>query len=264
MAQMLGALRQKLSVVGSGSVSLSFLNHPTKASVAGRIGRISINNAQHKNALSGKMMVDLFDCVSTIEKEPDIAMILVVGEGDFFCSGADLSVIKQIEGDVMCRFMQETTLRLRNLDAISIACVRGGCVGGGTELATACDLRVFESNATWRCVHPKMGISPGWGGGRRLHNLLGRSRAIEILCSARKLTAEECSQIGLVSAICPPNKDLEQFVLERFGSFAENPVDSVRACKRSVCATSDEQEREIFCSVWGGKDFKEAVARAIK
>lgn len=254
---MASKLRQILSPVGSGSVSLVI-----DSTRKNRLARIRLKNSQHKNALSGKMMCELLDAVETLERSQDVSLVLVQGEGDFFCSGADLSVIEKINGETMCTFMQETTERLRNLKAVSVAVISGGCVGGGTELATACDMRVFASGAIWRCVHPRMGITTGWGGGRRLQSLVGRQHAIDLLCGARKVSdPQELLSLGLATAISPLGKDTETFALERFGSILDMPVAAVRACKGAVNAKSEEEERQIFTSVWGAKDFHEAVAR---
>ena len=258
---MAAALRNILRPIGAGAVRLSF--GEKVGTRKGKLARLTIENAQHKNALTGKMMVDLLDAIEVLEKDDQVSVVTLTGQGDFFCSGADLSVIQKLDGGHMCEFMQETSERLRRLPAISIAVIRGGCVGGGTELATSCDLRVFEADATWRCVHPRMGISPGWGGGRRLTQLVGRSKAIDLLCGSRKLSANECEKIGLANAVSPPFTDVEEFALQRFGSFLDLPVAAVHACKRSIDAKSDEEERKVFTSVWGGHDFVEAVAKTV-
>jgi enoyl-CoA hydratase/carnithine racemase len=247
-------LRSKLAPIGAGKVSLS---------VTGRVARITLSQPVHKNAMSGKMMVELLDAVEHLEQNSEVAMVQVTGEGDFFCSGADLSVIEKIEGRVMCEFMMETTSRLRALPAVSVALINGGgCVGGGTELATACDLRLFAPTATWRCVHPKMGISPGWGGGMRLASILGRARAVDVLCNARKFSAEDCVKLGLCDGVAAPGQDLGEYSLARLSGLMEHSLAGVRACKLALAATCPAEELAAFTSVWGAKDFHDAVARS--
>ena len=250
---MAALLRSKLAPIGGGSVSLA---------IKGNLARITISQPQYKNAMSGKMMTELLDAVERLERDETVSVVQVTGEGDFFCSGADLSVIREIEGKVMCEFMQETTARLGALPAITVALVNGGgCVGGGTEMATACDIRLFGPKASWRCVHPKMGISPGWGGGRRLASILGRAKAIDVLCNARKLSGKECLDIGLCDGIAPEGKSLDEYCQEYLSGALGHPAAAVRACKQSIAALSSDDELRAFAAVWGAKDFQAALSR---
>jgi enoyl-CoA hydratase/carnithine racemase len=114
-------------------------------------------------------MVQLADHVDRLMTESefgDATCLVVRGEGAFFCSGADLSSASQDlqsaqDGIDMCVLMQSTLHKLRSLPLVSVAAIRGGAVGGGTELALACDMRVMEDSAVFQMVHASMGLSPG-------------------------------------------------------------------------------------------------------
>jgi len=119
------------------------------------------------------------------------------------------------EGKDMCAFMQDVTTRFTRLPCISVGVVVGGAVGGGTELTTACDHRIFAQGATWHAVQPRMGLSTGWGGGARLVRLVGRSRALRLLAGSEPIDADAALRMGLADAVVPRetiDKRVEEFV----------------------------------------------------
>lgn len=249
-----------LGAIGGGRVALSRLERNGVP-----YARILVSNPSRKNALSGKMMVELADCVTELERAQDIAFVQLVGDGDFFCSGADLSVAKEIDGAAMCSLMQDTTTRLRNLSAISVSHIVGGAYGGGTELASCTDFRCMHPQAVWRSVHAKMGVSPGWGGGNRIARLVGsRGKALQVF-SGQKLTSGECVSLGLVDHLVESDAEL----LERFDHFLALPPQALRACKQAVIAgeiygnNKDilNAELEAFRGVWGGQANQQALER---
>lgn len=258
----------RLASIGGGVVKVSFIERKPKRFLA----KILLSHPPTKNALSGKMMVELSKAISEVyERKDEVSLVEVVGDGDFFCSGADLTVARDIDGYSMCSFMQETTTRLRDLPCISVSVIRGGAYGGGTELATATDHRVFANDAVWRCVHSHMGISPGWGGGVRLFRLVGRSKALQIL-SGLKLTAQECATFGIADLVTAPNQDPEVAALNFFETHFDIYPKALAACKKSVIAAeiygdndkAMKLELDAFTQVWGGEDNIEALNRSLK
>ena len=165
-------------------------------------------------------------------------VIYVRGSHGFFCSGADLSVLKnhfgEKDGVDMCYFMQATLDKLRQLDIISVALVEGMAIGGGTEVALSCDFRVFEAGAGFRMVQAHRGLSPGWGAGAKLLKLVGRRRAIELLCGARELRGDELLEYGVADCIADagPIEDAADRFCAAF--LHEGYTDAVKQCK-SVC-----------------------------
>jgi ethylmalonyl-CoA/methylmalonyl-CoA decarboxylase len=236
---------------------------------------LTLNNPSARNALSGKMMCELHDAVSELERAPGSqTQLLLAGSSEFFCSGADLRVLSHFsreEGLQMSALMQDTLSRMRALPLVSCALLSGGgAMGGGTELALSCDLRVMEDKAQFQMVQTKLGLSPGWGGGSRLVSLVGRRAAIKVLCTAQRLSAHDCLQVGLADAVGREGQsafDVAQLLLEPIAS-ATYPH-SVQQCKRLIAFADDapdmaqslEFEQGIFASVWQGAENLDALAK---
>jgi ethylmalonyl-CoA/methylmalonyl-CoA decarboxylase len=130
---------------------------------------IEISNPDARNAFSGKMMAELADVVDELEKEEiqsKVTCVVLRGKSRWFCAGADLLVAKEQlssrEGGVaMGALMTDTLTRFRRLPLVSVAAIEGGAIGGGAELATACDFRLMDETAFIQFVQSRMGVSPG-------------------------------------------------------------------------------------------------------
>ncbi|CAG9813983.1 unnamed protein product [Phaedon cochleariae] len=133
------------------------------------IAMLCLNYPEKRNAMSGKMMVDLGKCVSKLEKWETGKAVIILGAGENFCSGGDLDFAKATgtakEGFYMSYYMQDTLKRFRKLPMVSVSLVHGPAVGGGSELAVFADYILVTDNAKLGFVHGKMGIITAWGGG---------------------------------------------------------------------------------------------------
>ncbi|ETV82952.1 hypothetical protein, variant 2 [Aphanomyces astaci] len=105
----------------------------------------------------------------------------------------------------MSRVMTHALTRLRRLPFPSVAVVEGAAIGGGAEITTACDFRVLARSASIQFVHGRMGVSPGWGGGARLVQLVGRQRALRLLGRTEKVAAADAEVLGLADAVVEDN-----------------------------------------------------------
>jgi len=230
-----------------------------------RLATISFENQGKKNALSAKMMVELSECVEELKTNVDSTVGLILhGTKDFFCSGADLSAFKnsftQEDGEAMVHLMQHSLSALSSLPLISVAVMQGGgCIGGGSELALSCDFRVMEETARFRMVQPTLGLTPGWGGGARLVNVVGRKNAIKLLCSSQWLDAEECMKIGIADVVQPNGLVAAEEFLKPFLDMPY-PV-AVQKNKEVIDINQLQFERDTFVSVWGGKENKDALSK---
>jgi ethylmalonyl-CoA/methylmalonyl-CoA decarboxylase len=259
-------LLAKLRPLGGGAVHLER---------RGAQAVLTLSNPSARNALSGKMMCELHDAVNELERAPGAqTQLLVAGSSEYFCSGADLRVLSHFsreEGLQMSALMQDTLSRMRALPLVSCALLSGGgAMGGGTELALSCDLRVMEDKAQFQMVQTKLGLSPGWGGGSRLVGLVGRRAAIKVLCTAQRLSAHDCLELGLADAVGHEGQsasEVAQRLLEPIGSAAY--PHSVQQCKRLIAFADDapgmaqslEFEEGIFASVWQGAENLDALAK---
>ena len=155
------------------------------------------------NGYSYEMMRDLDEAVLRARFDAGVHVIVIAGAGEkFFCAGADVSMLDAVTPTfkyAFCLHANETMLRLEHTPKLVIAALGGHCVGGGLEIALACDLRVARKGSG-KCGLPEvaLGVLPGTGGTQRLARVVGRSRAIELMATGRTFDFDEAERYGLV------------------------------------------------------------------
>ena len=220
-------------------------------------------------------MVDFANVVCELENWKLGRGVIVHGVGNTFCSGADITLVKsateQNMGGDMSRYMQETLMRLFKLPLVTIALIEGRALGGGAELAIACDFRAMSSEATLGFVQVKMGLSPGWGGGVRLVELLGRTAALKILTSAKIMKCNDAKHAGLVDLIVPDGPEAVVETKAFLNTLTSSSPEVIQAAKRVVVNGSSRNyedilmgENEIFKSIFGGKANIDAINSKVK
>ena len=174
---------------------------------------VTINRPDRRNALDRPTLAAGRNLIRDIHYEKSARVLVVTGAGDkAFCSGADLKErekMTMVEVRQYIEYIRDTFTEVENLPIPVIAAINGVSMGGGTELALACDLRVMDPKARIALNETSLGIIPGGGGTVRLPRLVGRGRAKDIILTARWVEAEEALTIGLVNRIAPEGKTLE-------------------------------------------------------
>jgi enoyl-CoA hydratase/carnithine racemase len=169
---------------------------------------LTLNRPQVMNALNVELLKAIQSACWEIANDADARVVVITGAGTkVFCAGADLAERKGMtEGQVIdyLNLIQKTMLSVESLPQPVIAAINGSAFGGGTELALACDLRIMNEESVLRLTEVRLGIIPGAGGTQRLPRLIGKSRAKEIILSARPVNAREALDIGLVHKLVPP------------------------------------------------------------
>src|SRR5262245_30889217 len=160
------------------------------------------------NAYSYEMFRQLDDAVLAARMDESVHVIVLRGAGDkFFCAGADIAMLDRVTPEFkyyFCLHANETLLRLEHTPKLVIAAIGGHCVGGGLEVALACDLRVArQGGGKIGLPEVSLGVLPGTGGTQRLARLLGKSKAIELMVRGDNMTFEEAHALGLVNTILP-------------------------------------------------------------
>jgi enoyl-CoA hydratase/carnithine racemase len=186
------------------------------------------------NALSQALLAELATVASELMLEPPGAVV-VTGSEKLFAAGAD---IKEFGGPPEARVMtNHFRLALDGLAALPrlvIAAVTGYCLGGGCELALACDLRVADTSAKFGQPEVLLGLIPGGGGTQRLARLVGPSRAKDILVTGRQIGAEEALRIGLVDRVAPKGTAALDHALELAATLAKGPLEAHARIKKAV------------------------------
>lgn len=169
------------------------------------IAIIKINRPEVLNALNKEIMTELSQALDIVSTDDGIKVIVITGTGErSFCAGADIRYvvnIDPIEAERYATFVHTLLNKIENLQKPVIAAINGYALGGGCELALACDIRIASSNAKIGQTEVTIGIPPGWGGTQRLLRIVGPAKAKELIYTGKMITAEEAERIGLVNKI---------------------------------------------------------------
>ena len=250
-----------------GSILYRYINVAADAGIT----TITINRPEVRNALSLDTWAELRQAFTAVQADPAARALILTGAGDkAFASGGDLKELQKLTtaeaAQDMSTSVKATVQILCDLEIPTIAAVNGYALGGGCEVAVSCDFRIAAESAQLGYRQAKIGLISGWGGGPRLVQLLGRSRALRLMLTGATLTAQEALAIGLVDAVVPP-EGLLPAARALAGEIAANPPLSVRAFKRLVnycgeasLAAAIARETELFGPVWVSRDHDEAIA----
>lgn len=231
---------------------------------------VTLNRPEARNALSPPMIVGLADAWAEIDGDDDVRCAILTGAGGTFCSGADLKAMGAPQADdLRDRFVADpdihwkALLRHYHLRKPLIAAVEGWAVAGGTEILQATDIRVAGQSAKFGLFEAKRGLFPVGGSTVRLVRQLPYTLAMDILLTAREVTAEEALRIGLIGRVVPDGQALEE-ALKIAAIIAANGPLAVEAIKRSVreteCLPEDkalEVELSIGWPIFATEDAKE-------
>lgn len=167
------------------------------------IGIITINRPEARNALNRKMIQELGDALTGLENNPQVRSIIITGNKDF-CAGADIkemNTIKPEEIESFCRWGHKVFNQLEGMGKPVIAAITGFAIGGGCELALACDIRIASEGAKFGQPEVNFGLIPGFGGTQRLSRLVGVGKAKEMILTGEIINAKEAASIGLVNRV---------------------------------------------------------------
>ncbi|MGA8784326.1 MAG: enoyl-CoA hydratase-related protein, partial [Polaromonas sp.] len=201
----------------------------------GRVGVITLNRPQQLNALNDALMDALGDALLAFDRNDAIGAIVITGSAKAFAAGADIAAMADWSYmDVyQSDFITRNWETLRRVRKPVIAAVAGFAMGGGCELALACDLIIAAESARFALPEIKLAMLPGAGGTQRLPRAIGKAKAMDMCLSARMLDATEADRYGLVSRVVPDEQLLEQ-TLALAAKIAAYSLPALMAIKESV------------------------------
>lgn len=205
----------------------------------GAVGYVIFNNPARHNAVSLDMWEAMGAVVSDFEKDEDIRVLVLSGAGDkAFVSGADISKFESERAtrEAVAAYAAASTAacdRLYNFPKPTLARIKGYCIGGGVNLALCCDLRICTQDARFAIPAARLGLGYGYTGLKRLSDVIGVSRAMEMFYTARQFSAREAFDMGLVNASVPEG-DLDETVEDITRRIAENAPLTIAAIKRAA------------------------------
>ncbi|MFC6590660.1 enoyl-CoA hydratase-related protein [Deinococcus lacus] len=172
----------------------------------GAIAVLTVNRPSALNALNSETLSEIGQATDLIAENAEIMALIVTGAGDrAFVAGADIAELSTIQSVYAGRELslagQEVMQSIANLPLPTIACIQGFALGGGLELALACDMRVASPRARLGLPEVGLGLIPGFGGTQRLPRLIGMGRALELMLTGRQVPAEEALSLGLVNFV---------------------------------------------------------------
>lgn len=177
----------------------------------GDIAIVRINRPEALNAMNVDVVSELSRTIDIIAADDSIKVVIITGAGErSFCAGADISYMVNIDPMQAERYAtsaQSVINKIERLEKPVIAAVNGFALGGGCELAMACDIRIASNNAKIGQPEATIGITPGWGGTQRLMRLVGPAKAKEMIFTGKMITADQAAQIGLVNSVVSVGSD---------------------------------------------------------
>ena len=201
----------------------------------GRVGVITLNRPAQLNALNDALMDALGQALLGLDADPDIGAIVITGSDKTFAAGADIAVMADWSYmDVFqSGFITRNWETIRQVRKPVIAAVAGYAMGGGCELALACDIVIAAESAQFALPEIKLAMLPGAGGTQRLPRAIGKAKAMDMCLSARMLNAQEADRYGLVSRVVP-DAELQATALKLATQIAGYSLPALMAIKESV------------------------------
>ena len=182
---------------------------------------MKINRPEVLNALD-KEVAELFRAIDIAGADYKIKVIVITGAGErSFCAGGDIRYVAKIdpiEAERYATFMHGLLNKIENLEKPVIAAINGYALGGGCQLALACDIRIASSNAKLGQTEVTIGVPPGWGGTQRLSRIVGPAKAKELIYTGKMITAKEAERIGLVNKVISMTPDEENSLLKKINT----------------------------------------------
>jgi enoyl-CoA hydratase len=233
------------------------------------VATITLTRPESRNALNGQLRTELADVFEAIEADDAVRVVVLTGSDDAgaFVAGADVtefedrSAIEQREASKRPRVYE----RVDDCSCPVIGRINGHALGGGCELAQACDVRIASTDAKLGQPEISLGIMPGGGGTQRLPRLVGEGQAMRLILSGELIDAEEAAEIGLVDEVLEP-AELDDRVYDLAGSMADHSPVALELAKKAIKASSRmdleagiEYEAELFAMLFATEDRHEGI-----
>ena len=238
------------------------------------IALITFNRPKALNALNGALIDELSDALDQVADNEDVRVLVLTGAGDkAFVAGADITELATFNPLQAKLFSEKGHAAIFKLQALSIpviAAVNGFALGGGSEIALACDFIYASENAKFGLPEITLGIIPGFGGTQRLPRLIGQNAAKEMIFTGKMISAAEAHTLGMVNRVCPAD-ELMDAVRKTAQTIASRGRVSLRAAKQAVnrgmnvdIATGCQIEVEAFSLCMASPDAKEGTTAFVE
>ncbi len=236
-----------------------------------QVGLVRINRPKALNALNSTVLHELAEALEAFDNDPGVGAMVISGDDRAFAAGAD---IKEMADATAMYMLTRSHIpqfdRVRSIHKPVIAAVSGWCLGGGNELAMACDMIIASETARFGQPEINLGVIPGAGGTQRLTRAVGKALAMEMVLNNRLLTAEEALNFGLVNRVVPVERYLEEAVQLATEIAARAPLalrlgkEAVNHAFESFLSDGLADERRAFYMLFASLDQKEGMQAFIE
>jgi enoyl-CoA hydratase len=234
------------------------------------IATITLNRPEALNALSTEVVEEILRAVEDVRTDENIRVVVLTGAGEkAFSAGADIKAMvgmTALKARELSSMGERLCVTLENLEKPVIAAINGYALGGGMEVAMACDLRIASENARMGQTEINIGLIPGWGGTQRLTRLVGMTKAKELVFTGRMIDARTAEQIGLLNMAVPADK-FREIVHQLAVDLASKAPVALKVAKALITKGADmsldaalELEREGFGVIGSTDDLKEGTS----
>lgn len=243
--------------------------HNIHVEIANKTAIVNIHRPEKYNALNAKTSTELQNAIKELEANANVSVLVITGNGEkAFMAGADIAELANLTTNEGYQLAKEGQLqlfeRIENLSKPVIAAINGFALGGGLELAMACHLRIAAEHAKLGLPETSLGLLPGYGGTQRLPQLVGKGRALEMILTAKMITAQEALLWGLVNQICSA-ENLKETYLQVAKNIQKNAPLALGFAIKAVNASYKnnengfETEAALFGKCFATNDFKEGT-----
>ncbi|WP_374521699.1 enoyl-CoA hydratase/isomerase family protein [Hydrogenophaga sp.] len=236
----------------------------------GHVAVVVLNRPEAINAINAAMKIALPQVLQALDDDPDVRVVVMAGAGPRgFCAGADIKGFTEPETSLRARkrlLQAGFTSALDRFSKPTIAALHGHCLGGGMEIALACDLRVAAQDTLLALPEINLGLMPGAGGTQRLPRLVGLGRALELMLLGDRIGAEEALRIGIVNRVVATSADVRAEAVALAQRIAQKPPAAAAAVKEATrvgstldLATGMRLEKDLFALLLATEDKLEAA-----
>lgn len=242
--------------------------------ITDRIATITINRPQSLNAITEEVFLDLAKVMDDLSADDEVAVIILTGAGEkAFIAGGDITSMVKASPEWARNFAllaQGILNKIEQSPKTVIAAINGYALGGGCELAMACDIRIAAESAQFGQPEVKLGIIPGFAGTQRLSRLVGKGRAKEIILTGEMFDANEAYRIGLVNKVVPA-AELMTAAREMATIIAQRSLSAVRMCKEAIdnglemdIIRAERYEADLFALCFATADQREGMTAFVE
>jgi enoyl-CoA hydratase/carnithine racemase len=230
---------------------------------------ITLNRPHKLNTINATMLQELSEALGTIERDMNVRCIIIMGKGEkAFSAGADITELQKLTQETAAEFSMKGQKIYSQVEALSkpvVAAINGYALGGGLELALACDFRLASNNAELGSPEIKLGMIPAWGGTQRLAKIVGVAEAKRLIMLGDRVKAEEAQKMGLVDKVVPQNK-LKTEAEALAQRLCECPPAALKYAKHAINSGTQgslesglKKETEFFALLFSTKETKERI-----